>query len=110
MGWYVALPVQPRAIVHSTAATFAKTLFVSVSSLLSAPPRFLLGLLIGAMVACRTIVSEVCGNEHDTVGMGVVTGELWPDRIVGVFPARSASTHGDNCAESLRAHWITLAW
>lgn len=40
-------------------------------------PRFLLGLLTGAKVASKTIVSDVCGKEHDTAGMGVTTGELW---------------------------------
>eukprot|EP00904_Undaria_pinnatifida_P010120 jgi/Undpi1/6238/HiC_scaffold_20.g08722.m1 len=38
--------------------------------------RFVLGLLNGTLVAGRTIVSDVCGKEHDTVGMGVVTGEM----------------------------------
>lgn len=28
------------------------------------------------MVASKTVVSDVCGKEHSTVGMGVVTGEL----------------------------------
>eukprot|EP00904_Undaria_pinnatifida_P000576 jgi/Undpi1/10519/HiC_scaffold_29.g12969.m1 len=35
--------------------------------------RFLLGLLNGMMVASKTLVSDVCGKEHETVGMGVVT-------------------------------------
>ena len=37
--------------------------------------RFLLGLLNGMMVASKTLVSDVCGKEHETVGMGVVTSE-----------------------------------
>ena len=39
-------------------------------------PRFLLGLLNGMVAASKTLVSDVCGKEHETVGMGVVTSEL----------------------------------
>eukprot|EP00904_Undaria_pinnatifida_P000574 jgi/Undpi1/10517/HiC_scaffold_29.g12967.m1 len=35
--------------------------------------RFLLGLVNGTLLAGKTIVSDVCGKEHDTVGMGVVS-------------------------------------
>ena len=41
--------------------------------------RFLLGLLNGVIVVSRTLVSDVCGSEHETVGMGVVTGECSRD-------------------------------
>ncbi|CAN0406273.1 unnamed protein product, partial [Laminaria digitata] len=34
--------------------------------------RFLLGLFNGMMAASKTLVSEVCGTEHGTVGMGLV--------------------------------------
>lgn len=36
------------------------------------------------MVASKTIVSDVCGKENETVGMGVTTGELERRRIVGL--------------------------
>lgn len=43
--------------------------------------RFLLGLLNGMMAASKTLVPEVCGKEHQTVGMGVVTSEFqWQRR------------------------------
>eukprot|EP00904_Undaria_pinnatifida_P000540 jgi/Undpi1/10487/HiC_scaffold_29.g12937.m1 len=35
--------------------------------------RFLLGLLNGVTAASKTLVSQVCGTEHETVGMGVIT-------------------------------------
>ena len=38
--------------------------------------RFLLGLFNGTLTASKTLVSEVCGKEHEVVGMGVVTSEL----------------------------------
>ena len=38
--------------------------------------RFLLGLFNGTTAASRTLVSEVCGKEHEVVGMGVLSGEL----------------------------------
>ena len=44
-------------------------------SLLRVHLRFLLGLLNGMMVASKTLVSDVCGKEHETVGMGVVTSK-----------------------------------
>ncbi|CAM9682856.1 unnamed protein product, partial [Laminaria digitata] len=37
--------------------------------------RFLIGLLNGVTVTAKTLVSEVCGKEHDTVGMGVMPSE-----------------------------------
>lgn len=43
------------------------------------PARLLLGLLNGMVAASKTLVSEVCGKEHETVGMGVVTGESCRD-------------------------------
>ena len=39
-------------------------------------PRFLFGMVTGTVVAGKSIVSDVCGKDHDTVGMGVVTGEV----------------------------------
>lgn len=44
-------------------------------SLLSLHSRFLLGLLNGMMAASKTLVSEVCGKEHEATGMNVVTSE-----------------------------------
>lgn len=38
--------------------------------------RFLLGLFNGMMAAAKTLVPIVCGKEHETVGMGVVSSEL----------------------------------
>ena len=38
--------------------------------------RVLLGLVNGMMTASKTLVSEVCGPEHDTVGMGLLTCEI----------------------------------
>lgn len=38
--------------------------------------RFLPGLLNGTIAASKTLVSEVCGKEHEVVGMGVVNSEL----------------------------------
>ncbi|CBN78854.1 conserved unknown protein [Ectocarpus siliculosus] len=37
--------------------------------------RFLLGLLNGMTVIFPTLVSEICGKEHEVVGLGAVTSE-----------------------------------
>ena len=42
---------------------------------LSLHARFMLGMTNGTTVACKPLVSEVCGKEHATVGMGVLTSE-----------------------------------
>ena len=39
-------------------------------------PRFLIGLLNGMTTASKALVAEVCGPEHNTVGMGLMTCEL----------------------------------
>lgn len=36
-----------------------------------------MGLTNGMMPASKTLVSEVCGTEHATVGMGLVTCEVF---------------------------------
>lgn len=41
----------------------------------AARSRFLLGLLNGMVPLWPTLVSEVCGKEHEVVGMGVMTSE-----------------------------------
>eukprot|EP00904_Undaria_pinnatifida_P006139 jgi/Undpi1/2655/HiC_scaffold_13.g06033.m1 len=38
------------------------------------PTRFLLGALNGLVATAKTMISEVCGSEHETVGMSFVTG------------------------------------
>lgn len=38
-------------------------------------PRFLIGLLNATMAISTAMVSEVCGKEHEVVGMGVLTSE-----------------------------------
>lgn len=43
--------------------------------LLPLPRRFLLGALNGVSAVCKTMVSEVCGKQHEVVGMGVTTSE-----------------------------------
>ena len=48
-------------------------------------PRFLLGLLNAMVSASKTLVSEVCGKEHETVGMGVVTSESFWDSVSLVY-------------------------
>eukprot|EP00904_Undaria_pinnatifida_P005739 jgi/Undpi1/2295/HiC_scaffold_13.g05679.m1 len=53
--------------VLSVAFGFSTTLTWAFTS------RFLLGLFNGMMAASKTLVPHVCGKEHETVGMGVVT-------------------------------------
>ncbi|CAN0350684.1 unnamed protein product, partial [Scytosiphon promiscuus] len=36
--------------------------------------RFLLGALNGLVAIAKCLISEVCGKEHEVVGMGFVTG------------------------------------
>lgn len=37
--------------------------------------RFLLGAMNGLIAIGKCMISEVCGKEHETVGMSFVTGE-----------------------------------
>ena len=52
------------------------------SALCGVCARFLLGFLNGVSVVSKTLVSEVCGSEHETVGMGVVTSECSRDVVL----------------------------
>eukprot|EP00904_Undaria_pinnatifida_P008637 jgi/Undpi1/4903/HiC_scaffold_19.g08255.m1 len=61
------------SVVFGCSTTFA----VAISS------RFLLGLLNGATVVSRTLVSDVCGSEHETVGMGLVASSWTVGGILG---------------------------
>lgn len=38
-------------------------------------PRFVAGALAGQSVAGKSLISDVCGEEHEVVGMSVLTGE-----------------------------------
>lgn len=38
--------------------------------------RFLLGALNGLVTTAKTMISEVCGSEHEVVGMSFVTGDV----------------------------------
>ena len=70
------------SVQHSSRPTVNAngTTNISVSKL---PPRFLLGLSNGTIVAAKTLVSEVCPKEHQAVGMGFVMGELpCPHRLL----------------------------
>ena len=40
------------------------------------PTRFLLGALNGLVATAKTMISEVCGSEHEVVGMSFVTGDV----------------------------------
>lgn len=40
------------------------------------PSRFLLGALNGLVGTAKTMISEVCGSEHELVGMSFVTGDV----------------------------------
>lgn len=40
--------------------------------------RFLLGLLNGLIPLWPTLVSEVCGKEHEVLGMSLITSESLP--------------------------------
>lgn len=48
--------------------------------------RFLLGAMNGLIAIGKCMISEVCGKEHETVGMSFVTGEQlrMSDRRLGV--------------------------
>ena len=35
-----------------------------------------MGLFNAITVTCKTLVSEVCGTEHETVGMGALTSKF----------------------------------
>lgn len=37
--------------------------------------RFLLGAMNGLVAISKCMISEICGKEHETVGMSFVTGE-----------------------------------
>lgn len=49
------------------------TLFNSINT--AKTIRFLLGALNGLVAIGKCLISEVCGKEHETVGMSFVTGE-----------------------------------
>lgn len=54
-------------------------------SCVHAPPtfhrRFFLGVLNGLMAISKTMISEVCGKEHEMVGMGSILGDHSQRRI-----------------------------
>ncbi|CAM9789681.1 unnamed protein product, partial [Laminaria digitata] len=45
--------------------------------------RFLIGLLNGIMTASKALIAEVCGPEHETVGMGFITSAWSLGAILG---------------------------
>eukprot|EP00904_Undaria_pinnatifida_P003322 jgi/Undpi1/12991/HiC_scaffold_7.g02655.m1 len=45
--------------------------------------RLLLGLVNGMMTASKSLVSQVCGPEHDTVGMGLLTSAWSIGAVLG---------------------------
>eukprot|EP00904_Undaria_pinnatifida_P003321 jgi/Undpi1/12990/HiC_scaffold_7.g02654.m1 len=63
--------------VLSIAFGFSKTFEYALAC------RVLLGLVNGMMTASKTLVSEVCGPEHDTVGMGLLTSSWSVGAVLG---------------------------
>ena len=58
----------------------------TVNTPLLRPSRFLTGALTGILANAKTMISEVCGSEHEVVGMSFVTGgvtaELQPQIVL----------------------------
>lgn len=43
------------------------------------PSRFFAGALNGIAANIKTMISEICGSEHEVVGMSLVTGAVTAD-------------------------------
>lgn len=80
-----------------TLSCFVKNKFElrkTVLSWLPSGPRFLLGLFNGMMTASKTLVTEVCGTEHATVGMGLITCEIVATKYCLVYHATKYEVSG----------------
>lgn len=61
--------------------------------------RFMLGLMNGLIAVAKTLISEVCGKEHEVVGMTFVTGDRSKSdpanrKLTGTTTLQAHVTHG----------------
>ena len=66
------------------------------------PSRFFLGALNGLMATTTTMISEVCGSEHEVVGMSFVIGDVTADLQESFIQSlchisRYGSAKGEGC-------------
>ena len=63
---------RPRIILEFVASRWLVIISNSIDFLAS---RVLTGALNGILANAKTMISEVCGKEHEVVGMSLITGD-----------------------------------